>query len=477
MPGPNKKTRIRMPERPASVRAKDFEEVPEGFSDQEAAAEAARCIQCKKPFCVEGCPVNIDIPGFLKLVAEGKFIEAGLKLKEQNALPAVCGRVCPQETQCEAECILGRKGESVAIGDIERFAADHLREAGMTGFGQPARATGYKVAIVGAGPAGLTAAGELARMGHGVVVFEALHEPGGVLMYGIPEFRLPKQIVKAEVENLESLGVKLRLDMPIGLSLTIEELLADDFDAVFIGAGAGLPRFLEIPGENLVGVFSANEYLTRVNLMRAWDPESPTPILKGRQTVVFGGGNVALDSARSALRVSAGEVTLVYRRTKAEMPARANEIHHAAEEGIRFEFLSSPVRFVGDGNGRLSAVECLRMELGEPDESGRRRPVPIEGSEYIIPAQLAIVAIGNRPNPLIGRTTDGLKVHSWGGIITDGDTGATSIDGVFAAGDVVTGAATVIEAMGAAKKASAVIDSYLRARSPQAAAATGKARQ
>jgi len=453
--------RREMPQRPASERIKDFNEVPLGYTCEDARWEAARCIGCKKPRCVEGCPVLIDIPKFLHLLREGRFLEAGLKLKEENALPAVCGRVCPQETQCEAQCVLGRKGEPVAIGALERFAADFLRERGEAGFPETSSPSGFAVAVVGAGPAGLTAAGELAKMGHRVVVFEALHEPGGVLMYGIPEFRLPKEIVKAEVSDLKSIGVEFRMDMPVGKAVTVEELLEGEFDAVFIGTGAGLPRFLGIPGENLAGVLSANEYLTRVNLMRAWDPESPTPVLVGEKTVVFGGGNVALDAARSALRVGGGEVTIIYRRTRAEMPARKAEIHHAEEEGIRFEFLSAPKRFLGNDRGAVSGVECIRMELGEPDESGRRRPVPIEGSEYRMAADLAIVAIGNRPNPLVTSTTEGLEVASWGGIIIDPDTGATSVPGVYAGGDIVTGAATVIEAMGAAKIAAKSIDRYL----------------
>ncbi len=458
-PGPNDK-RVEMPERPADVRVRDFEEVPLGYTPEQAVAEAKRCLQCKKPLCVGGCPVRINIPEFIRLIAEGEFRGAALKLKEENALPAVCGRVCPQEEQCEIVCVLGRKGDPIAIGSLERFAADHLRELGEAGFPEIPARSGFRIAAVGAGPAGLTIAGDLAKMGHEVVIFEALHEPGGVLMYGIPEFRLPKEIVRAEVNDLASIGVELETDMPVGKSATIEELL-EEFDAIFIGTGAGLPRFLGVPGENLAGVLSANEYLTRVNLMRAWDPESPTPVLIGKRTVVFGGGNVALDSARCALRVGRGEVTIVYRRSRAEMPARAQEIHHAEEEGIAFEFLSAPTQILGDEKGRVAGVECLRMELGEPDASGRRRPVPIEGSEYTIPADLAIIAIGNNPNPLISRTTPGLETESWGGIIIDPATGATSVEGVYAGGDIVTGAATVIEAMGAAKVAAAAIDDFL----------------
>lgn len=471
--GEDRKKRIEMSQRPPGDRIKDFDEVPLGYTPEQARAEAARCIGCKKPLCVEGCPVLINIPEFLRLVSEGHFLEAAAKLKEETALPAICGRVCPQETQCEELCILGHKGEPVAIGALERFAADYLRGEGGAGFPGLPEPSGFAVAIVGAGPAGLTAAGELAKMGHRVVIFEALHEPGGVLMYGIPEFRLPKEIVRAEVEDLRSIGVELRFDMPVGKAITVEELLKGEFDAVFIASGAGLPRFIGIGGENLAGVLSANEYLTRVNLMRAWDPDSPTPVLVGEKTVVFGGGNVALDSARSALRVGGGEVTIIYRRTVAEMPARIHEVHHAEEEGIAFEFLSAPTRFLPDEKGAVRGVECIRMELGEPDESGRRRPVPLEGSEYEIAADLAIVAIGNRPNPLVTSTTEGLEVESWGGIITDPETGAASVTGVYAGGDIVTGAATVIEAMGAAKVASVSIDRYLREKAQSAAAPAG----
>ncbi len=461
MPTEKKVTRQPMPERPIEDRIRDFDEVPEGYTPEMARIEASRCLQCRKPPCVKGCPVRIDIPAFVHLVAQGQFLEAGAKLKEETALPAVCGRVCPQETQCEKVCVLARKGQAVAIGALERFAADRLREHGDAGFPDIPAASGFSVAIVGTGPAGLTAAGELAKMGHRVVVFEALHQAGGVLMYGIPEFRLPKRIVQAEVENLKSIGVEMHTDMPVGRALTVKEIL-EEFDAVFIGTGAGLPRFLSLPGENLVGVLSANEYLTRVNLMRAWDPESPTPILVGKHTVVLGGGNVALDCARSALRVGGGEVTLLYRRTRAEMPARAQEIHHAEQEGIKFGFLTSPVEFLGDSRGRLNGIKCLRMKLGEPDESGRRRPVPIPGSEHVVQTDLAIVAIGNSPNPVIAATTPGLTAARHGGVETDPETGATSLEGVFAGGDISTGAATVIEAMGAAKRAAAAINRYLK---------------
>ena len=463
MPPKGQTPRQHIPERRASERVRDFNEVPTGYSAEMAIAEASRCLQCKKATCVDGCPVCIDIRGFVKLLGEGRFIEAALKLKEETSLPAVCGRVCPQEDQCEKTCVLAKKGEPVAIGNLERFAADYEREHTGGQAGTKPEASGCSVAVVGAGPAGLTAAGELARMGHGVVVFEALHEPGGVLMYGIPEFRLPKDIVKAEADGLKGLGVEFRMDFPIGKAQSIEELFEEGFGAIFIGTGAGLPQFLGIPGENLVGVLSANEYLTRVNLMRAWRRDGHTPVLVGKHTVVFGGGNVAMDSARTALRMGGGEVTISYRRSRAEAPARVEEVRHAEEEGIKFEFLSAPVEILGDDRGRVRAVKCIRMKLGEPDSSGRRRPVPIEKSDYTLEADLLIVAIGNRPNPLIMKSTSRLETTSWGGLKADGETGATSVPGVYAAGDIVTGAATVIEAMGAAKRAAKAIDKYIRA--------------
>jgi len=455
--------RTPMPERAPAERARDFDEVPLGYSPEAARREAARCIGCKKPRCVTGCPVEIDIPGFVARIAEGDFDDAARLLHETNRLPAICGRVCPQEDQCEKECVLAKKGESVAIGNLERFVADWARARNLTVHGECAAATGKRVAIVGSGPAGLTCAGELAARGHEVTVYEALHAPGGVLVYGIPEFRLPKAIVASEVGALESLGVKFELNAVVGKRETVDELLGEEsFDAVFIGTGAGAPRFLGVPGENLAGVYSANEYLTRSNLMRAYEPDSPTPILRAKRVCVVGGGNVAMDSARTALRLGAEEVVLVYRRSRAEMPARAAEIHHAGEEGIRFELLTNPVRILGDDDGRVRGMECLRMELGEPDDSGRRRPVPVEGSEHEIACDAVVVAIGNDPNPLVPRTTPGLATGRRGNIEADEATGATSRPGVFAGGDIVTGAATVIEAMGAGRRAAEAIDAYLR---------------
>jgi len=463
---PTKKmiSRHEMPQRPEHERIKDFREVPKGYTEELAREEAIRCLQCRKPACVEGCPVCIKIPEFIALIGQGRFLEAAAKLKEETALPAICGRVCPQETQCEKTCVLAKKGQPVAIGHLERFAADYERSHGEAKAVEKRASTGFSVAIVGAGPAGLTAAGELAKMGHRVVIFEALHEAGGVLMYGIPEFRLPKDIVRAEVQYLKTLGVEIITDFPVGKAKSVEELMAEGFDAVFVGAGAGLPRFLNVPGENFIGVLSANEYLTRVNLMRAYDPESPTPVLKGDRVAVFGGGNVAMDSARTALRMGSREVTIVYRRGHAELPARVDEVKHAEEEGIKFEFLSAPVEILGDENKRVKAVKCIRMELGEPDASGRRRPVPVPGSQYSIAADLLVVAIGNSPNPLITKTTAALKATREGGIEADLQTGATSMPGVYAGGDIVTGAATVIEAMGAGKRAAYAINDYLKSK-------------
>ena len=453
-----------MPQRPEHERTRDFGEVPTGYTEEQAREEAMRCLQCRKPACMEGCPVSIRIPEFVGLIAEGRFLEAAAKLKEETALPAVCGRVCPQESQCEKTCVLARKGEPVAIGHLERFAADYERAHGEAKAIERPASTGFSVAIIGAGPAGLTAAGELAKHGHRVVIFEALHEPGGVLMYGIPEFRLPKDIVRAEVKYLKSLGVEIITDFPVGKAKSVEELLQEGFDAVFVGAGAGLPRFLDVPGENLVGVLSANEYLTRVNLMRAYEAESPTPVVRGERVVVFGGGNVAMDAARTALRMGSGTVTIVYRRGHAELPARAEEVRHAEEEGVRFEFLRAPLEILGDDRKRVTGVRCLRMELGEPDASGRRRPVAVPGSEYTIPADVIIVAIGNSPNPLIAKSTPLLKTTREGGIEADPGTGATSMPGVYAGGDIVTGAATVIEAMGAGKRSALAINEYLKGK-------------
>lgn len=449
-----------MPEQPPMVRIKNFHEVPLGFTPELAVREATRCLQCKKPFCIRGCPVEVDIPGFIRLIKEGDFAAAARKIKETNVLPAISGRVCPQEKQCEVECILGKKGEPVSIGRLERFCADYERENNLIEVPEAASSTGKKVAVVGSGPAGLTVAGDLARLGHEVTIFEALHKPGGVLVYGIPEFRLPKKIVEEEVNYLEKIGVKIRLNYVIGKTATIHEMLKD-FDAVFIGSGAGAPRFLNIKGENLKGVYSANEFLTRSNLMKAYlFPEYDTPIEVGKKVAVIGGGNVAMDSARTAVRLGADECIVVYRRSRKEMPARIEEIHHAEEEGVKFRLLTNPVKIIGDKNGNVTAMECIKMKLGEPDESGRRRPVPVKGSEFIMKVNTVIVAVGNYPNPLIPDTTPELEVTKWGTIVAD-ENGKTSMERVYAGGDIVTGAATVISAMGAGKRAAKAIDAYL----------------
>jgi len=453
-----------MPEQAPQDRARNFEEVPYGYSEQTAILEAGRCLACKKPRCVEGCPVNIDIPGFIALVQQGRFIEAAWKVKEQNALPAVCGRVCPQEEQCEKLCVLGVKGEPVAIGRLERFAADYERNSGKIKVPQIPAKTGKRVGVVGAGPAGLTVAGDLIKRGHAVTVFEALQEAGGVLTYGIPEFRLPKVIVQAEVNYLKKLGVEFVMDYVVGRNSTIRELMnGEGYDAVFIGSGAGLPSFMRIPGENLVGVYSANEYLTRSNLMKAYlFPKYDTPPIKRQRVAVVGGGNVAMDSARTALRLG-GDVTIVYRRAREQMPARAEEIHHAEQEGVKFKLLNNPTRIIGDDRHRVVAMECIRMELGEPDESGRRRPVPVKGSEFVMELDTVIVAIGNQPNPLIPQTMPELQTTKWGTIVVSESTMATCVPGVFAGGDIVSGAATVILAMGQGRIAAAAIDKYLTA--------------
>lgn len=462
------KARMKIPRQPMGEqdpkeRAKNFYEVPYGYTEEQARLEALRCIQCKKPLCVAGCPVNIDIPWFIQLIAEGKFLEAAKKLKETNGLPAVCGRVCPQEDQCEQVCIIGKKGEPVAIGRLEKFAADYEREHGEVTIPSIPTATGKSVAVVGAGPAGLTVAGDMIKKGHRVKLYEALHAPGGVLMYGIPEFRLPKKIVKAEVEYLERLGVDIECNAVIGKIDTIDELLTEEgFDSVFVATGAGLPTFMGIPGENLIGVYSANEYLTRLNLMRAYQfPEHDTPVLKGRHVAVFGAGNTAMDAARTALRLNPEEVSIIYRRSRDEMPAREEEIHHGEEEGVKFHLLTAPKKFIGDHEGRLKAVECIKMELGEPDDSGRRRPVPIEGSEFCMDIDVAIVSIGNGANPLVQQTTPDMKTNKWGNITIDPDTGRTSKKGVFAGGDIVRGGATVILAMGDGRRASDSMHEYL----------------
>jgi glutamate synthase (NADPH/NADH) small chain len=450
-----------MREQAPDVRGRNFDEVPFGYSEDEAVREAERCLQCKTAPCVDGCPVGIDIPSFIEHVKNRRFAEAIAQIKQDNALPAVCGRVCPQENQCQGVCTLGVRFEPVAIGRLERFCADWEADHEAC-CPEIAADTDKRVAVIGAGPAGLTAAGELRKLGHSVTVLELLHEAGGVLMYGIPEFRLPKAIVRREIDALREMGVEIEVNKVIGQIYTVDDLLDSDYDAVFIGTGAGLPRFLGVPGESLNGVYSANEFLTRTNLMGAYRfPEYDTPIRVGDRVVTVGGGNVAMDSARTALRLGARESIIVYRRSEEELPARVEEVHHAKEEGIQFQLLTNPIEFVGE-DGCLTGVRCLRMELGEPDDSGRRRPVPIEGSEFVIPIDNAIIAIGNGPHPLIPQTTDDLELNRWGNIVADPETGQTSKPGVFAGGDIVTGAATVIEAMGAGKRASAAIHAFLR---------------
>jgi glutamate synthase (NADPH/NADH) small chain len=451
-----------MPEQDPKVRARNFDEVPLGYTPDLAKTEALRCIQCKNPSCIGGCPVEVDIPAFISLVAEGDFIGAAKKIKSTNALPAVCGRVCPQEAQCEQVCVRGKKGDPVAIGRLERFVADYERAAGDVSIPKAPPSTGKRVAIVGSGPAGLTVAGDLIQLGHEVTIFEALHKPGGVLVYGIPEFRLPKAIVAAEVDYLRKMGVKIQTSNVIGKIATVDELFEEGYDAVFLGTGAGLPTFMNIPGENLNGVYSANEYLTRSNLMKAYKfPEYDTPIVKGKNVAVIGGGNVAMDSARTAMRLGADHVYLIYRRSRTEMPARIEEVHHAEEEGIEFHLLTNPVRYIGNDKGWVVGVECLKMELGEPDESGRRRPVPMKGSEFVIDIDTVVVAIGAGANPLVQSTTPGLNTNKWNYIVADEETGQTSREGVFAGGDIVTGSATVILAMGAGRKAARAIHQYL----------------
>ncbi len=460
-----KKTRKHpMPAQPAAERIKNFNEVPYGYTKETAIGEAQRCLQCKAPRCVQGCPVGINIPGFIRKIKEEDFQGAIDILKDKNSLPAVCGRVCPQEEQCEKLCVVGIKNEPVAIGRLERFAADWAAKHGNTEV-EPAPLTGPKVAIVGSGPSGLAAAGELVKKGYRVTIFEALHQPGGVLMYGIPEFRLPKSIVQHEIDGLKKLGVDVQVNMVVGRTITIDELMNEEgYEAVFVGSGAGLPYFLGIPGENLNGVYSANEFLTRTNLMRAYlFPQWDTPIHIGKRVAVVGAGNVAMDAARTALRLGAEEVHIVYRRSEAEMPARNEEIEHAREEGIKFSLLTNPVEILGDEKGWVTGLKCLKMELGEPDSSGRRRPLPIAGSEFILPMDVVVVAVGQGPNPLIPRTTEGLETNKWGNIVAD-ETGATSMPAIFAGGDVVTGAATVIKAMGAGKAAAEAIDAFLQSK-------------
>ncbi|MCQ2528498.1 MAG: NADPH-dependent glutamate synthase [Saccharofermentans sp.] len=456
--------RVPISEQEPLVRAKNFDEVCLGYTEEEAVLEAARCINCKKPRCVQGCPVSINIPGFIAALKEQNFKGAYDVISQSSALPAVCGRVCPQETQCEALCIKGVKGDAVSIGKLERYVADRARKEGI----KPtvdAAPNGHKVAIVGSGPAGLTCAGDLARLGYDVTIFEALHEAGGVLTYGIPEFRLPKdEVVKAEVENVKSMGVKIETNVVIGKSVTIDELMEDEgFEAVFVGSGAGLPMFMKIPGENAKGVFSANEYLTRNNLMKAFREDSDTPIFRPAKVAVVGGGNVAMDAARTALRLGA-EVTIVYRRSEAELPARVEEVHHAKEEGIKFELLTNPVEILETEDHCVRGMKCVRMELGEPDASGRRRPVVIEGSEFELETDAVIMSLGTSPNPLIASTTKGLDTNKWKCIVADEANGQTSKEGVFAGGDAVTGAATVILAMGAGKAAAKGIDEYIKSK-------------
>jgi glutamate synthase (NADPH/NADH) small chain len=450
-----------MPSQAPEVRNKNFLEVALGYTEEQALDEAQRCLNCKNKPCVSGCPVNIAIPEFIAKVAQGDFEGAYQVITLQSSLPAVCGRVCPQETQCESKCVRGIKGEPVAIGRLERFVADwhnqHVTEAPV----KPA-SNGHKVAVVGSGPSGLTCAGDLAKKGYEVTVFEALHTAGGVLVYGIPEFRLPKDIVQKEIDTLKALGVNVETNMVIGRVLSIDELLEQGYEAVFIGSGAGLPRFMNIPGENLKGVYSANEFLTRVNLMKAYQPGSDTPIEHAKRVAVVGGGNVAMDAARCAKRLGAEDVFIVYRRSEKELPARAEEVEHAKEEGIVFHLLNNPTKILGDDKGFVKGMECIRMELGEPDASGRRRPVEMPGSEFVLDVDCVIMAIGTSPNPLIKSTTEGLETQKWGGIIVEEATGLTSREGVYAGGDAVTGAATVILAMGAGKTAASAIDEYIQ---------------
>ena len=452
-------TRTPISEQDPGVRRSNFDEVCLGYTEEEAMKEAARCLRCKKPLCRPGCPVDIDIPEFIGYIADGEFRKAAESLAVYTSLPAVCGRVCPQEIQCEATCILGRKGEPIAIGKLERFAADWACKNDIH-VGECALKNGHKVAIIGSGPAGISCAGELAKKGYTVKMFEALHEPGGVLVYGIPEFRLPLNcVVRPELENLKNLGVEIETNVVVGKTITIDQIFDEGYEAIFIGSGAGLPMFMNIPGENLNGVFSANEFLTRTNLMKAFDEGYATPIKAGKKTVVVGGGNVAMDAARTALRLGS-DVTVVYRRTQAELPARVEEVHHAIDEGIKFEFLSNPMEILGNDQGWVDGIKCIRMELGEPDASGRRRPIAIEGSEFTVEADTVIMALGTSPNPLIASTTKGLETNKWQCIVAD-DSGQTTVEGVFAGGDAVTGAATVILAMGAGKDAAAAMDKYI----------------
>ena len=469
MPELSKKDRMKiprqpMPEQDGVVRSGNFKEVNLGFTEELAKMEALRCLQCPKPVCIDGCPVEVKIKDFIHLVAEGDFLGAASKIKEDNMLPAVCGRVCPQEEQCEAKCVVGVKGESVAIGRLERFVADYEREHLGLKTPELKPKTGKKVAIIGSGPSGLSCAGDLIQSGHDVTVFEALHELGGVLVYGIPEFRLPKDIVKAEIDSLKSIGVDFQTNAVIGFTDTIDELMQNGYDAVFIAVGAGLPYFLNIEGENLNGVYSSNEFLTRVNLMKAYKfPEFDTPVfnVKDKTVAVFGGGNTAMDAVRTSKRLGAKNAYIIYRRSDAELPARKEEIHHAKQEGIEFLLLANPNKFIGDKEGWLTGVELIKMELGEPDASGRRKPVPIKDSNYVLNIDMAVIAIGNGSNPIIQQTTPDINFNKWGNILVDEESMATSKKGVFAGGDIVTGGATVILAMGAGRKAAKAINEYL----------------
>lgn len=451
-----------MPEQGPAERIRNFDEVPLGYTPETAILEAKRCIQCKKPSCIEGCPVDVRIPEFIKQIAEGNFLGAARTLKETNSLPAVCGRVCPQEDQCEKFCILGRKGEPVAIGRLERFAADYERNTNQVAVPEKPAPNGKRVAVVGAGPSGLTIAGDLVKLGYEVTIFEALHKAGGVLVYGIPEFRLPKAIVEAEVDYLRGLGVNIVLNALVGRIKTVDELFEEGYDAVYLAVGAGAPVFMNIPGENLSGIYSANEYLTRSNLMKAYRfPEYDTPIVRGKNVAVIGGGNVAMDSVRTALRLGADNAYILYRRSETEMPARIEEVHHAKEEGVQFRLLTNPLEYLGNKEGWVTGVRCLRMELGEPDASGRRSPVPVPNSEFVIDVDTVVVAVGTMANPIVPSTTPGLETNRWGYIVTRGESGETTRKGVYAGGDIVTGSATVILAMGAGRKAARAIDAYL----------------
>ncbi|TFH10005.1 MAG: NADPH-dependent glutamate synthase [Candidatus Thorarchaeota archaeon] len=457
---PTKK--IPMPEQDAKKRARNFNEVALGYTAEQAIEEAKKCMQCRNPKCISGCPVEVPIKEFVAFVVEGKFMEANAKIKETNSLPAICGRVCPQETQCEASCIYGIRNEAIAIGRLERFVSDYARLHGEPLPDLPGK-NGKKIAVIGAGPAGLTCAGDLTNLGYEVTIFEDFHKPGGVLVYGIPEFRLPKDIVMAEVDFLEKLGVEIKYNHVIGKIRTIAELMEEDkYESIFIGSGAGAPNFMPIAGMNLINVFSANEFLTRVNLMKAYEfPKYDTPVKIGKRVAVIGGGNVAMDAARTSLRLGADEVMIVYRRARDQLPARLEEVHHAEEEGVNFNFLVNPIEVLGDEKGFVRGMKCVRMELGEPDDSGRQRPVPIEGSEFVLDVDMVIVAIGNSPNPIIPESTPGLKISRWGTIEIDEESGMTAVPGVFAGGDIVTGAATVISAMGAGKRAARGIHEYL----------------